>query len=237
MPRSARIAPGDYVYHLLTRGNNRQEIFPEEEDFGKYRELLLRYKEKYQFKLYHYVLMTNHVHLVLEPAETGGRLAEIMKGINISYAQYYKKKYQHIGHFWQDRYKSIIVAKDNYLLACGSYVELNPVRAMMVDEPEDYRWSSYNAYASGKTDPLLDAHPIYGALSVDESERRKKYREFVRGILVEKDSLRGEMKSRAVYGDEAFTKKVASQYSIGPVINPVGRPKKPRTSKMRTVPI
>src|SRR3989304_6142922 len=134
MPRSARIAPGDYVYHILTRGNNRQDVFQEEEDFKKYMELLLRYKEKYKFKLYHYVLMTNHVHLVLEPTERGGGLAEIMKGINLSYAQHYKRKYKHIGHFWQDRYKSIIISKDDYLLACGSYVELNPVRAMIVTD-------------------------------------------------------------------------------------------------------
>src|SRR3990167_5198396 len=117
MPRSARIAPGDYVYHILTRGNNRQDIFQEDRDFEKYMELLLRYKEKYKFKLYHYVLMTNHVHLVLEPTERGGGLAEIMKGINLSYAQHYKRKYKHIGHFWQDRYKSIIISKDDYLLA------------------------------------------------------------------------------------------------------------------------
>ena len=226
MPRSARIAPGDYVYHILTRGNNRQDVFQEEEDFKKYMELLLRYKEKYKFKLYHYVLMTNHVHLVLEPTERGGGLAEIMKGINLSYAQHYKRKYKHIGHFWQDRYKSIIISKDDYLLACGSYVELNPVRAMMVTDPKAYRWSSYNAYAYGKNNPLIDEHPIYSVLSEDESERRKKYRELVEGMLLEKDAMKEEMKRRVVYGDDAFTKKVASKYSIGAVINPVGRPKK-----------
>ena len=77
-----------------------------------------------------------------------------MKGINLSYAQYYKNKHRHIGHFWQDRYKSIIISKDDYLLACGSYVELNPVRARIVEDPKDYRWSSYNAYAHGKKTSL-----------------------------------------------------------------------------------
>ncbi len=189
-------------------------------------ELLSRYKEKYRFKLYHYVLMTNHVHLVLEPTETGGSLAEIMKGINLSYAQHFKRKFKHIGHFWQDRYKSIIISKDDYLLACGGYVELNPVRAGMVTEPRAYRWSSYNAYAFGKNNPLLDEHPIYSTLSEDEAERRKKYEELVKGMLLEKDAMKGEMKSRVVYGAAAFTKEVASKYSIGAVRNPVGRPKK-----------
>src|SRR3972149_4661339 len=132
MPRTARIAPNECVYHILTRGNNRQDVFKDKQDYKKYREILQRYKERYTFKLYHYVLMTNHVHLVLESTEKGGKLSEIMKGINLSYAQHYKGRYKHIGHFWQDRYKSIIISKDAYLLACGSYVELNAVRARIV---------------------------------------------------------------------------------------------------------
>jgi len=165
MPRTARIAPKEYVYHILTRGNNREDIFKEERDYKKYIEILGRYKEKYKFKLYHYVLMRNHVHLVLETTEKGGNLAEIMKGINLSYAQYYKVRYKHIGHFWQDRYKSIIISKDDYLLACGSYVELNPVRARVVEGPKDYKWSSYNVYAYGKRGTLIDEQPIYKGLS------------------------------------------------------------------------
>ena len=226
MPRSARIAPCGYVYHVLTRGNNRQDIFKGDEDFEKYMELLARYKERDKFKLYHYVLMTNHVHLVLEPTETTDGLAAIMKGINLSYAQHYKREYNHIGHFWQDRYKSIIISKDDYLLVCGSYVELNPVRAGMVTDPRAYHWSSYNAYALGKDNPLVDEHPIYGMLSEDESERRKKYRELVQGMLLEKNALKGEMERRVIYGANDFTKEVAFKYSAGAVINPVGRPKK-----------
>jgi REP element-mobilizing transposase RayT len=90
MPRTARIAPAECVYHVLTRGNNREAVFRDERDFKKYLDLLSRYKEKFQFKLYHYVLMKNHVHLVLETVTGKGNLSEIMKGINVSYAQYYK---------------------------------------------------------------------------------------------------------------------------------------------------
>ncbi|MDH5202963.1 MAG: transposase, partial [Nitrospirota bacterium] len=100
MPRAARVAPKEHVYHILTRGNNRQDVFKDEKDYKKYLELLQKYKEKYKFKLYHYVLMRNHVHLVLETTERGGSLAEIMKGINLSYAQYFKGRYKHTGHFW-----------------------------------------------------------------------------------------------------------------------------------------
>ena len=226
MPRIARIAPKEHVYHVLTRGNNRQDVFKEKKDYEKYLEILQRYKEKYKFKLYHYVLMTNHIHLVIEPTEKGGDLAEIMKGINLSYAQSYKGKYKHIGHFWQDRYKSIIVSKDNYLFACGSYVELNPVRARMVEDPKEYKWGSYNTYAYGKKDPLVDEHPIYRNLSDEEKERRKKYREFVRQMIKEKQAMKGEMDKRTIYGNAEFTVKIKEGYKVEEVIKPRGRPRK-----------
>ena len=226
MPRTARIAPKEYVYHILTRGNNRQEVFKDERDYKKYIEILQRYKDKYKFKLYHYVLMRNHVHLILESIERGGTLAEREKGINLSYAQYYKKRYKHIGHFWQDRYKSIIISKDDYLLACGSYVELNPVRAGIVEDPKDYKWSSYNVYAYGKKDFIADEHSIYKGLSRNEAERRKKYREFIKGMIKEKDAMRGEMSRRVIYGSEDFIDKVTTEYNVEAVIKLKGRPKK-----------
>jgi putative transposase len=225
MPRTARIAPGEHIYHVLTRGNNRQDVFEDEEDFRKYIDLLLHYKEKYRFKLYHYVLMTNHVHLVIEPLEGGGSLSEIMKGINLSYARHYKRKYNHIGHFWQDRYKSIIISKDEYLLACGSYVELNPVRAKIVEDPKEYTWSSYRTYAWGKEDMLVDEHPVYLQLSVDEGERRGKYREFVRGRLKDKEAMKGEMNRRIIYGNKTFVQEMMAAHNISEKIRQVGRQK------------
>ena len=226
MPRMARIAPRDHIFHILTRGNNRQDVFRDGIDYQKYLEILDRYKEKHRFKIYHYVLMKNHVHLVLESQEKGGSLAEIMKGINLSYAQYYKRKYDHIGHFWQDRFKSILISGDQYLLACGSYVELNPVRAGLVKDPRDYQWSSYRVYAHGKKDSLVDEHPIYRELSEDEPNRRKRYREFVKGMLRSKDAMRGEMERRAIYGSEVFAGKLRKTYKMDEIIKPIGRPKR-----------
>jgi putative transposase len=226
MPRIARIAPKGHVYHVLTRGNNRQYVFNEYHDYERYLDLLWRYKREHDFRLYHYVLMGNHVHLVLEMTEQGGSLADIMKGLNLSYAQYYKSRYSHVGHFWQDRYKSIIISKDKYLLACGSYVELNPVRAKIVEDPKEYRWSSYNVYAYGQKNPVVEEHPIYLQLSENEAERRKKYREFVTGMITDKDAMKGEMRMRTVYGDEDFIVKMREQFNIDPVIRPKGRPKK-----------
>ena len=230
MPRTARIAPQEFVYHILTRGNNKQDIFKDEEDFQKYIDILKKYKEKYHFKLYHYVLMTNHVHLVIETTEEGGELAQIMKGINISYAQYFKTKYKYTGHFWQDRFKSIIISKDEYLLACGSYVELNPVRAGMVKEPKEYPWSSYHANAYGKNDYLVDEHIIYENLSSDEKVR-KEYRKFVQQMLQKNEAMRGEMERRTVYGGGDFIQRVHKRFKIDAVIKERGRPRKETVEK------
>jgi putative transposase len=225
MARTARIAPQGEIYHILTRGNNRKVIFKDESDYTRYVEILKHYREKYRFLLYHYVLMGNHVHLVLETTAKGGRLAEIMKGINLSYAQYYKKKYKHTGHFWQDRFKSIIISGDEYLLACGSYVELNPVRAQIVKNPKDYRWSSYVTYAYGRGDALIDEYGIYRGLSGVESKRQRKYREFVRGMMETKKALKGEMEKRQVYGSEKHIKELQKKYAVSPLIRGVGRPR------------
>jgi putative transposase len=231
MPRTARIAPQGHVYHVLTRGNNRQNVFEDNEDFKKYLDLLFLYKGKYHFKLYHYVIMTNHVHLIIEPTGGGGYLSEIMKGINLAYARHYKRKYSHTGHFWQDRYKSIIISKDEYLLACGSYVELNPVRAKMVETPEDYTWSSYRVYAHGESYALIDEDPVYLNLSGEEKVRREKYREFVQEMLKEKKAMKGEMEKRIVYGGEDFVKAMTTTFNVSEKIRQMGRQRGWRKNK------
>jgi putative transposase len=233
MPRTARIAPKEFVYHVLTRGNNKQDIFKDEEDFRKCIEILKKYKEKYKFKLYHYVLMSNHVHLVIEPTDAGGELFQIMKGINLSYAQHFKNKYKYIGHFWQDRFRSIIVSKDEYLFACGSYVELNPVRAGMVKEPKEYLWSSYMANAYGKKDGLVDEHTIYENSSTDENVR-KEYRKFIQQMLQKNESMRGEMERRTIYGGGDFIQQVHKRFKLDAIIKKRGRPKKETTGGQKS---
>lgn len=170
--------------------------------------------------------MENHVHLFVETIEVGGSLAEVMKGINLSYAQYYKKRYRHTGRFWQDKYKSILISKDNYLLACGSYVELNAVRAGTVKNPKDYMWSSYNVYAYGKKDSVVDEHPIYKELSINETERRKRYREFAKGMIKKTNSMKGGMDRRMICGNKDFTEGIKRKHEIEELIKPKGRTKK-----------
>jgi REP-associated tyrosine transposase len=160
MPRQARIGLPDLVYHVTNRGNNRGRVFQEEEDFRKYLEILGRYKAKEGFRLYHWVLMDNHVHLLLGIPENG-LLAKVMHGINLSYTAWFNRKYRRVGHLWQGRFKSFPVENDAYLLACGRYIERNPLRAGMVENPGEYRWSSFPVHADGLQDGITDRQEIF----------------------------------------------------------------------------
>lgn len=153
MPRQARLILDNVCYHIITRGNQQQAVFKDEDDFNKYMKFLLKYKNRYKFKLYGWCLMENHVHLIIE----SDQLIKTMHGISLSYAQYFKNKYDLMGHFWQDRYKSFVMQKDDYLINCISYIEYNPIRANLVSRPEEYPWSSYSARALGRNNnSLLD---------------------------------------------------------------------------------
>jgi len=128
MSRPLRINLSDFIYHVLNRGNNRQVIFVEEKDYLHYLDILKRYKEKFQFKIFAYCLMSNHIHLLIQISQKG-TISEIMKAITIAHTRYYHYKYQSSGHVWQGRFKSPLVSSDEYLLAVMRYIEQNPVRA------------------------------------------------------------------------------------------------------------
>ncbi len=143
MPREARVVEENACYHIITRGNQQQKVFLEEADFKKYLHLLGKYKTKFGFKLYCFCLMPNHVHLLMEIAETG-RLQSIMRGINLSYTIFFNNKYEKVGHLWQDRFLSRVIEKDHYFLNCIEYIEHNPLRAKLTQDIETYRWVSCN---------------------------------------------------------------------------------------------
>lgn len=180
MPRTARaIEPGNAIYHVTCRGNNRAVIFHDTNDFLTLLDIISACKSVSPFRLYHYCIMNNHFHLEIEP-RTGEGLAETMKWINQSYSNYYKKKYGFIGHLWQGRFHSRIITDESYLAACGIYIELNPVRAKIVDKPEEYVWSSYRHYAHNRPDPLVDPDPLYESLGQTTSDKMTEYRAMTR---------------------------------------------------------
>ncbi|MFA5094153.1 MAG: transposase [Candidatus Omnitrophota bacterium] len=178
MPRIKRDIVDGGIYHILNRGHNKDKIFAAPEDYNTFKKIIERYKERFFFDLYHYCIMPNHFHLLIKIANAED-MSRLMKGVCQSYANYYKMKYEHIGYLFQNRYKSILIDDDSYLLECARYIERNPVRAEIVEIISDYRWSSYNYYASGFCDSLITADPLFGTLADSTTTRRSSYVEYV----------------------------------------------------------
>ena len=179
MPRPPRISLEGLVYHIINRGNNRQDVFKDKEDFATYLKTIKKFKEKYLFKLYAYCLMSNHVHLVIEPSKAN-TLSKIIQSITLSHIRLYHSKYKSSGHLWQGRFKNSIIQTDEYLLECLKYIELNPVRAYIVVKPEQYQWSSYTFHAFGEDkEGILDLDPMSLSLADKEEDRQRLYRDFI----------------------------------------------------------
>ncbi|MFA5199972.1 MAG: transposase [Candidatus Omnitrophota bacterium] len=154
MPRESRKISEQACYHIITRGNQKQTVFKEVADYQKYLLLLIRYKNKFKFKLYAFCLMPNHIHLLME-VQKSNRLNKIMRGVNLGYTLYFNRKYKKVGHLWQDRFKSKIIEKDAYLLECIKYIENNPIRSSLVNSINEYPWSSYNFKENNILDDLF----------------------------------------------------------------------------------
>jgi len=173
MPRKPRVWYPGAVYHIMCRGNHRHEIYRDEEDRQVYITILLEAKENYQFRLLSYCQMTNHVHLQIETSTI--EISQIMKRINMMYTLYFNKKYNFVGHLFQGRYRSELIETDPYNLETSRYIHLNPVRAGMVQAPQDYKWSSYQNYLTNKEDNLVCVQKILGYFKDSNPLLYKKY--------------------------------------------------------------
>jgi putative transposase len=174
MPRKNRIWFPGAVYHIMCRGNHRQEIFRDENDRLYYLSTLKEVKENIPYLLHSYCLMTNHVHLQIETVDIS--ISQIMKRINMQYAIYFNKKYDFVGHLFQDRYHSELIETEPVHLHISRYIHLNPVKASIVERPELYRWSSYNTYIGEQQDQLISIEKI---LSCFSPPRGRRYQAFV----------------------------------------------------------
>ena len=141
MPTGPRVLLKNVCYHIITRGNQKQQLFFDDEDYGKYLSTLRRYKKRCDFLLYGYCLMPNHIHLLGEPKEPKD-LSRFMQGVCRSYTASFNKRYKKVGHLWQGRFISKAIAKDDYFIDCIHYIERNPMRASLVKSASDYPWSS-----------------------------------------------------------------------------------------------
>jgi putative transposase len=175
MPRKPRIYMADVPCHIIQRGNNRQACFFAEQDYQFYLECLTDACERYHVDLHAYVLMTNHVHLLMTPDKADG-ISRVMQSLGRRYVQYINFEYRRSGTLWEGRHKASLIDAEDYLLKCYRYIEMNPVRAGMVEHPGDYQWSSYRANAYGQRCQLLKPHSLYLAISGQSEERLTSYR-------------------------------------------------------------
>jgi len=180
--RRARLLFSGVPQHIVQRGNNRQASFFAEEDYRNYLDWLLEAVNKYECRVYAYVLMSNHVHL-LASAERPYDLSRMMQHLGRRYVRYVNRVYRRSGTLWEGRFKASLVDTEIYFLRCCRYIECNPVRAQMVADPSHHRWSSYRCHAEGAPDKLLSTHEQYERLGNTAEARRQAYRELFRSEL------------------------------------------------------
>lgn len=231
MARPLRIEYPGAVYHVITRGNNRQAIFTDERDRITYLQKLGAYCEGKEVHLLCYCLLSNHVHLLLETPL--GNLSKLMQPLQTSYTLYFNRRHRRMGHVFAQRYKALVVDRDNYLLQVSRYIHLNPVGAKLVQHPQDYRWSSYRAYLKTRKDAGVHRALILGQFAGRMSQRIWRYREFVEGTL----EARGRwsqmpIRKQVFVGDEDFVEAaerrvkqktmITARYSLTEIIQRVG---------------
>ena len=178
MPSAKRIIADDSIYHIIQKGNNGRTLFEKKLDYQEFLEIIQRYKKEFSFDLYNYCLMNNHLHMLMKVFKKED-LAKLTQALFQNYRIYFKRQYKYTGHLYQGRYKSKIIANDEYLLECARYIETNPLRAKIVTSVKEYKWSSYNYYAYGGKNNLLTPNPLYATFGKNKNTRQKNYRNFV----------------------------------------------------------
>lgn len=229
MPRPTRLNLPGIPQHITQRGNNRQACFFASRNYNLYLDLLAEACQKHQCALHAYVLMTNHVHLLITPSIANG-LSLVMRDLGRDYVRQVNKAYGRSGTMWEGRFKSSLVDKDAYCIACYRYIELNPVRANMVSNPAEYRWSSFRANALGKHNELITPHESWLALGRNGSSRRRAYLSLFEDALEhhEIEEIRFGVRKGLPTGHDRFKQQIEETLSIKLGTGKKGRPAKPK---------
>ena len=225
MPRRSRLSLPGIPWHIIQRGNNRTACFFAEADYRRYLDALTEQADRFNCAVHAYVLMTNHVHLLLTPFEEGSA-SLVMKHLGQRYVQTINRTYRRSGTLWEGRFRSCLAQSEEYVLACYRYIEMNPVRAGMVAHPRDYRWSSYRANGEAANDALISFHEEYLRLGADEGERRARYRQFFASKLDPEtvDQIRTATNGGFALGAAQFTDQIAKALRRRVVRAKAGRP-------------
>ena len=228
MPRSARIILPHTPHHIVQRGHNRQTVFVSDDDYNYYRENLIEFKREFNCRIYAYCLMTNHVHLIIDPGDNPEMLSQLMKRVAGRQTRYVNKLEKRTGSLWEGRFKSSIVSPSEYLPACCRYIELNPVRAGVVVNPADYKWSSFNCLAHGKSDLVVDQRPCYTSLGENGPERQEAWKAYVSDTIADYELklIRDALQRGQVTGGDKFQQEISKKLGIRLSNKGPGRPKK-----------
>ena len=209
MARLPRLDVPGVAQHVIQRGNNRQVCFGSEEDFAAYAGWLHEYSVKHEVAIHAWVFMTNHVHLLVTPQKQGG-VSALMQSLGRRYVPYFNHQYKRSGTLWEGRFKSCLVQSERYLLECYRYIELNPVRANMVEGPGEYKWSSYQHNGLGIKSKLATPHEEYQALGRTDELRRDWYRSFFVGQVRPEvlKQIRQSTQKGLVIGNDRFAQEI-----------------------------
>lgn len=202
MPRTPRIQIADLTQHVINRGNNRCDIFREEQDYLFFLLALRDASVRHQVEVHSYAVMTNHFHIVATPRTATG-LSGAMHVVGTKYVGYFNRRYERTGRLFEGPFKSSVIDTETYWFTCMRYVELNPVRAGLVSDPADYRWSSYRSNALGVSDPLVVPHALYVSLGEAAAGRQHSWRELCREAIPSEElfEIRQAIRRRGVLGN------------------------------------
>lgn len=211
MPRPPRLVVPDVPLHITQRGVDRGPTFLIPEDFAFYHWALKESAVHAECAVHAYALMNNHVHLLLTPADVFGP-ARLMESLGRRYVRYFNDRYRRTGTLWEGRFRSAVVGTTAYLFACSRYVELNPVRAGLVDEPSEWIWSSFRCNALGHVDTIVTPRPEYDALGVNREARLRAYRALCGSELSPSDvaTIRADVRGRPKLHPTSYQQLVAS---------------------------
>ena len=233
MPRKPRVYVPGIPCHVIQRGNNRNACFFAKEDYRFYLDCLQDACVNNAVDVHAYVLMTNHVHLLMTPESQEG-ISRVMQSLGRRYVQHINRTYQRCGTLWESRHRSSLVDAEQYLLACYRYIELNPVAALMVNHPNEYPWSSYSTNAYGTQNKLITLHPIFLQLGASAKIRQENYRALFSSSLGKDEihAIQTAARFSTPLGNERFKEQIekATGQKIGQVKR--GRPYRRQSARL-----
>ncbi len=209
MPRKPRFFLPDVPAHIVQRGHSRAPVFFEDSDYRAYLGWLEEAAKRYDCAIHAYVLMTNHIHILVTPQDKQG-ISRMMQYVGRRYVPYINHTYGTSGSIWEGRFKASLISDEQYLFTCMRYIELNPIRANMVNSPGHYRWSSYRYNAQGKNDRIVTEHPLYTDLGKTKATRRETYKDLFRAHIDAEQlkSMRAAWQTGTPLGNDYFKEKI-----------------------------